>query len=132
MNHKKIQPKDFTPTIGAYSHGTSFKIGDTKILFTTGQIAMDNEGNVVSEYIEEQTEFIFSNLGKILQEENMSFDDVIKVQIFVQDMNDFSKISPIRNKYFSKSMPVSTLLEVNKFVKDGCKIEIEITATKKM
>lgn len=41
-----------------------------------------------------------------------------------------TKISPIRNKYFANSEPVSTLIEVSKLVKDGCKIEVEVIAVK--
>lgn len=132
MTHKQVSPKDFTPTIGAYSHGTSFIVGSAKFLFTTGQIAMDKNGAVISDDIEEQTVFVFQNLEKILHTEGMNFNDVVKVQIFVTDMNDFQKISPIRNKFLGESKPVSTLVEVSKLVKEGCKIEIEATAVKSM
>ncbi len=131
MDHKKIIPNKFTPTIGAYSHGTSIEFGGGKLLFTTGQIAMNADGNVVSDDIEEQTEFIFSNLSEILKAEGMTFENAVKVQIFVTDMNDFGRISPIRNRYLGEGKPVSTLVEVNKLVKSGCKVEIEITAFKK-
>lgn len=45
-------------------------------------------------------------------------------------INDFSKVSPIRNKYFANSKPVSTLVEVNSLVKKCCKIKIEVIAIK--
>ena len=48
----------------------------------------------------------------------------------IYSLNDFSKVSPIRNKYFANSKPVSTLVEVNSLVKKGCKIEIEVIAIK--
>ncbi len=131
MNKEQITPKDFTKIIGAYSHGMKVDVGDSSFIFVTGQIAMDKDGNIVSEKVEEQTEFIFQNIEKILKEAGSSLDDVVKAQIFVTDMNDFSKISPIRNKYFAKSKPVSTLVEINKTVKDGCKVEIEVIAIKK-
>ncbi|PJC68178.1 hypothetical protein CO015_04985 [candidate division WWE3 bacterium CG_4_8_14_3_um_filter_42_11] len=46
-------------------------------------------------------------------------------------MDDFAKISPVRNKYFKNSEPVSTLIEVSKLVKEGCLLEIEVIAVKK-
>ena len=55
---------------------------------------------------------------------------MVKTTVFVTDMNDFLKISAVRNKYFNKSEPVSTLVEVKKLVKDGCKVEIEVIAVK--
>ena len=132
MDHKTILPTDFTPTIGAYSHGTSIEFAGGKILFTTGQIAMDKNGDLVSDSVEDQTEFVFKNLDQILKSEGMGFEHAVKVQIFVTDMDDFSKISPIRNKYLGEGKPVSTLVEVNKLVKEGCKVEIEVTAFKRL
>ena len=44
------------------------------------------------------------------------------------DMSEFEKVSKIRAEYFKNSMPVSTLVEVNRMVRDGAKIEIEVTA----
>jgi 2-iminobutanoate/2-iminopropanoate deaminase len=130
MKESQINPKDFTKTIGAYSHGLKVDVGDSTFIFVTGQIAMDKDGSLVSENVEEQTEFIFHNIQKILNEAGASLDDVVKATIFVTDMNDFPKISPIRNKYFAKSKPVSTLVEINKTVKEGCKVEIEVIAVK--
>lgn len=71
-----------------------------------------------------------SRIEKILNEGGATLDDVVKAQIFLTDMTLFSKVSPVRNKYFSKSQPVSTMLEVNKMVKEGCMLEIEVIAMK--
>ena len=127
----KINSKDAAQKMGAYSHGYKVEMGDSEIIFTTGQIALDKNGNVVGvNDIEEQTEFVFKSLQNILKEAGASLDDVVKATIYVTDINDFPKISSIRNKYFVNSEPVSTLVEVNKLVKEGCKIEIEVIAVK--
>lgn len=128
MKKEKITPNSFTPTMGAYSHGMSVGIGNSKWVFVTGQIAMDKEGNVVSSDIEVQTKFVFENIKTILSDAGASIDDVVKAQIFLTDISDFSKVSPIRNEYFKISEPVSTLVEVSSLVKEGCKIEIEVIA----
>jgi 2-iminobutanoate/2-iminopropanoate deaminase len=60
----------------------------------------------------------------------MTLDDVVKAVIYVKNINDFAKISPIRNKYFAKSKPVSTLIEISNTVKQGCDIEIDVIAMK--
>ena len=57
-------------------------------------------------------------------------DDVAKAVIYVKNINDFSKISPIRNKYFRKAKPVSTLIEISNTVHKGCDIEIDVIAVK--
>jgi len=128
MFKESIMPKDGAEIMGAYSHGIKVDIGNKKMIFVTGQIAQDKDGNVVCEDIEGQTEYVFECIQKILKEGNSSLDDVVKTQIFLTDINDFSKVSPIRNKYFKNSKPVSTLVEVSSLVKKGCKIEIEVIA----
>lgn len=131
MVKTKINSDQFAKRLGSYSHGYTVEIGDTKIIFTTGQIALDKNGNVL--YPDDpvkQTEFIFEALQTILQESGASLDDVVKTTIFLTDMNDFPKISPIRNRYFKHSEPVSTLVEVSKLVKPGCRVEIEVIAVK--
>ncbi|MBI2196187.1 RidA family protein [Candidatus Daviesbacteria bacterium] len=131
MIKTKIESREAAKKLGAYSHGYSVEVGGAKIIFTTGQIALDKEGNVVApDNIEKQTEFVFESLQNILKEAGASLDDVVKATIYVTDINDFPKISPIRNKYFQNSEPVSTLVEVSKLVKEGCKVEIEVIAVK--
>ena len=130
MFKESLMPEDGAEIMGAYSHGLKVDVGDKEMIFVTGQIAQDKNGNVVCEDIEGQTEYVFECIQKILKEANSSLDDVVKAQIFLTDINDFSKVSPIRNKYFANSKPVSTLVEVNSLVKQGCKIEIEVIAIK--
>lgn len=129
---QQINPKDSAEIMGAYSHGLKVDVGDSEMIFVTGQIAMDKDGKAVApDNIEKQTEFVFESIQKILNEANSSLDDVVKVVIYVTRMGDFSKISPIRNKYLANSKPVSTLIEINKTVKEGCDIEIDVIAIKK-
>jgi 2-iminobutanoate/2-iminopropanoate deaminase len=127
-----INPENFTHIMGSYSHGIKVDIGDCEMIFTTGEIAMDKDGKPVApDNIEKQTIYVFESLGAILKEAGSSLDDVVKAIIYVTRMEDFAKISPIRNKYFANSKPVSTLVEINKTVKDGCDVEIEVIAIRK-
>lgn len=129
MIKESLMPENGAEIIGAYSHGLKVDLGNNReMIFVTGQIALDANGNVVCDDIEGQTEYVFNCIQKILKEANSSLDDVVKTQIFLTDINDFSKVSPIRNKYFENSKPVSTLVEVSSLVKKGCKIEIEVMA----
>ena len=128
MEKKRLEPKAFTPTMGAYSHGLAVDTAGSRWIFVTGQIAVDQQGKLVSDDVGDQTRYVFENIRKILAEGDATFDDVVKVQIFVTDIKDFAVISPIRNEYLGQSEPVSTFLEVSGFVKPGCKIEIEVIA----
>ncbi|MDD3647917.1 MAG: RidA family protein [Candidatus Dojkabacteria bacterium] len=132
MNKTKINSSEFAERMWAYSHGYKIEIGDAVLIFTTGQIAMDKDGNVLyPDDPAKQAEFVFESLEKILNESGASLNDVVKATVFVTNMDDFEVISKVRNKYFKNSEPVSTLVEVNKFVKEGCKVEIEVIAVKK-
>jgi 2-iminobutanoate/2-iminopropanoate deaminase len=132
MEKKVLNPNNFTKALGSYSHGLSVNIGDSEMIFVTGQIAMDKDGNAVAPNdIQAQTEFVFQNIEKILKEADSDLNDVVKAVIYVRDISKFKEISPIRNKYFEISRPVSTLIEVSNFVKEGCDIEIEVIAIKK-
>ncbi|MFH1833260.1 MAG: RidA family protein [Candidatus Levyibacteriota bacterium] len=131
MKKTKINSTEFAKRMGAYSHAYKVELNDATLIFTTGQIAVDKNGNVVYQNnIEKQTEFVFESLNKVLNESGSSLDDVVKVTVFVTDMNYFPKISKVRNQYLKNSEPVSTLIEVNRLAKEGCKIEIEAIAIK--
>lgn len=121
--------KEFIEKWPAYSKAIKVDLWNAYMIFVTWQIAK-KDWKVVCQDIEWQTEYIFLELNRILKESWASLDDVVKAQIFLTDINDFSKVSPIRNKYFEKSKPTSTLVEINKTVQDWCKIEIEVIAIK--
>lgn len=132
MGKHFINPKGFTRIMGAYSHGLRIDVGDFEMIFVTGQIAMDAEGRAVApDDIILQTNYVFENIRKILEEGGSSLDDVVKAVIYVTDVSKFEDISKVRNKYFANAKPVSTLVEISRTVKDGCDIEIEVIAVKR-
>lgn len=128
MKKTYVNPDSFTKILGKYSHCIKVDIGDTHLIFVSGQIALDSGGNPVSDDIEEQTRFVFENIKRILSLCHSSFDDVVKAQIFLTNIEDYAKVSNIRNQYFSRSKPTSTLVEVSSLVHKACKIEVEVIA----
>jgi 2-iminobutanoate/2-iminopropanoate deaminase len=131
MKKSKINSNEFAQRMGAYSHGYKVDLGDSVMVFTTGQIAMDKAGNVLfPDDAGKQAEFIYQSLEKILNAAGVSLDDSVKTTVYVTDMKDFAAISKVRNQYLKNSEPVSTLVEVSNLVKPGCKVEIEIIAKK--
>jgi len=128
---KRVNPASLQIPTSSYSQGVIIPLGSTKLMFVTGQLAQDIDGNIVAPNdAEKQTEVIFRRISDILKEGEMTLDDVVKVQIFIKDMKDKKIVSEIRNQIFEKSKPVSTLVEVTNFVKEGCCLEIEVTAIK--
>lgn len=129
---QQITPENFSTTTRAYSHGLKVDVGDSEMIFVTGQIAKDSDGNAVApDDIVKQTEFVFQNIEKILVAGGSFIEDVVKAVIYVTNISDFEQISAVRNKYFANCKPVSTLVEINKTVKEGCDIEIDVIAIRK-
>ena len=125
----KINPPNFTKTVGAYSQGLKVDLGDKAMVFVSGQLAMDSEGNPVApDDISAQTRYIFENIKTILAEAGARLDDVVKVQIFLTDISQFPQVSAVRNEYLETIRPVSTLVEISQTVRVGCDIEIEVVA----
>lgn len=128
---KSINNDRFPEPIGAYSNGLIVPIADKNIVLLTGQIALNSDGSVA--YYNDagaQTEYIFNNIRILLNEVGADICDIVRVVIYVTDMNDFKSVSSIRNRYLEKVKPVSTLVEVSKLSVEGCKVEIEVTAIK--
>jgi enamine deaminase RidA (YjgF/YER057c/UK114 family) len=128
-NYERLTNERFPEPIGAYSNGLVIPIGDKKLVVLTGQIATDAFGKVQhEEYPGEQARYVFENIRSLLQEAGGDIENLIRVVIYVTDMNYFADISKVRNEYLRHSKPVSTLIEVNKLAIGGCKVEIEATA----
>jgi len=124
-----INPDEMAPPISKYSHGVKIEVGDTKLIFVSGQIALDRDGNIIGlGDITKQTEYVFKEIEKVLKASGASLKDVIKATIFVTDMANYQKVANVRNKYFSESPPATTFVEVNRLVKENCLVEIEAIA----
>lgn len=125
----KINPPNFTKTVGAYSQGLKVDVGDKSIVFVSGQLAMDADGNPVAPNdISAQTRYVFENIKAILGNAGAVLEDVVKVQIFLTDISRFPQVSAVRNEYLENIKPVSTLVEISRTVKEGCDVEIEVIA----
>ena len=123
-----IKPQGYVMK-GVYTPAKKIDLGDSYLIFVSGVQAPAGDVNeVCTEDVAEQTRLVFEEINSILKEAGASLDDVIKAVIYLKDINDFKIVSPIRAEYFKNSMPVSTMVEVGGFVRNGSKIEIEVTA----
>ncbi|HRI84151.1 MAG TPA: Rid family detoxifying hydrolase [Ignavibacteria bacterium] len=111
--------------VGPYSQAVSY--GD--LIFTSGQIAFDVNGNLTSDNVEGQTEKVIENLRSILNDNGSSLDNVIKTSVFLKDMNDFMKMNEVYAVHFGKSLPARSTVEVSRLPKDVL-VEIEVIAFK--
>ena len=112
------------------SNAESQIIKTSNLLFVKGQLAHNPSGNVVaSNDPEKQFDYIFNYIGEILNVIGMTFDNVVKISMFINNMDHFQKISAIRDFYFKSAKPACTMIEIDRFNKEIC-IEIEVVAVK--
>ncbi len=118
---KKIifSPQAPTP-IGPYSQAV--RIGD--LLFVSGQIALDSEGNLHTENIEIETTTVMNNIGNILKAAGLGFEHVVKSTIFVRNLDNFSAINEVYGRYFASEPPARETVEVSCLPKN---VNVEIS-----
>lgn len=127
-----INPKDFYISGRAYSHGVKVDVGDSEMLFITGEVAKDEKGKIVGEGdTAEQADYIFKKIMSILSEAGMNLMDLVKINIYLANMDEFEKVSKIRSKYLKESKPAATTIEIARTAAKGCEVEIDAIAIKK-
>ena len=90
---------------------------------------VDGEGRLVGgDDAVEQARAVFRNLGEVLAAGGARFADVVKVTVFLTDVDDRPLINPIRQEVFEDARPASTLVEVSRLAIPGAKIEVEAIA----
>jgi 2-iminobutanoate/2-iminopropanoate deaminase len=107
------------------SHYTeAVRFGD--LVFVSGLAPLDEAGNLVGgDDVAEQTRKVFENMMSILTATGATFADVLRVTVYLTDIDDRSLINPVRQEYFGTSRPASTLIEVSALAIPGMKVEIE-------
>jgi len=107
------------------SHYTdAVRFGD--ILFVSGLTVHNGEGKLVGGAdAAAQTRQILANLKLVLDVAGATMADVLKVTVFLTDINDRAAINPVRQEFFGAAKPASTLIEVSKLALPEMKVEIE-------
>lgn len=121
---EKILTTNAPAPIGPYSQAI---IAEGKFVFISGQIPFAPDGTLIGDTIEEQTHQAVKNIGAILEEAGLSFDNVVKTTVLMKDMNDFGKMNEIYESYFGSSKPARAAYQVSRLPKDVL-IEIEAIA----
>lgn len=100
-------------------------------LYVSGQIAIDQEtGQLVMENIQAEAHQVMKNMGYILQEAGMSYENIVKCSVFVTDMDQYSEINAVYASYFNeKTAPARELVQVANLPK-YVNIEISCIAVK--
>lgn len=99
------------------------------LLFISGQVALDKEGNLVGKGdITLQTQQVMENLKATLEAAGCTFKDVIRISIFLANLDDRPKFHDVRKRYFEQNLPASTLLVVKSLANKDFLVEVEAVA----
>ncbi|WML46438.1 RidA family protein [Neobacillus sp. PS3-40] len=120
---KAVQTKLAPAAIGPYSQG----IIVNNLFYSSGQIPLTIDGNMIEGDIKKQTRQVFQNLEAVLSAAGSSFDQVVKATVFIKDMNEFAAVNEIYGEYFVTHKPARSCVEVARLPKDSL-IEIEVVA----
>ncbi|MGE3149338.1 MAG: RidA family protein [Pseudorhodoplanes sp.] len=122
MLREEFRIEELSEPISHYTDAVRF--GD--LLFVSGVAPLDRSSRLVGKGdVVAQTQQIFENLKHILDVADANFSDVLKVTVYMTDVEDRTKINPVRQKYFGNARPASTLIGVRALAIPDMKIEIE-------
>jgi 2-iminobutanoate/2-iminopropanoate deaminase len=100
--------------------------GDT--LYVSGIVPVDAAGEVVGEDVVAQARQVFAIMERVLAAAGAKPADVVKVTVYLLDVDDRPLINPVRQEFFGSARPASTLVEVSRLAFPGARLEIEAIA----
>ncbi|HHW74259.1 MAG TPA: RidA family protein [Firmicutes bacterium] len=127
MKKKVIKTPSAPPAKGPYS--VAVALGE--LLFISGQGPFDpSSGSVIKGTVEEQTRLVLNNLSHILEDAGSSLEHVLKVTVYLSDMNNFSAMNEVYSSFFSSAYPARTCIQASRLPFD-IDVEIEVIACRR-
>jgi 2-iminobutanoate/2-iminopropanoate deaminase len=123
MEIEPIHTDGAPPAIGPYSQAVKAR----GFVYTSGQIALDPEGNFVDGSFADQAHRVFKNLEAILRAGGSSFSRVLKATVYLVDLGNFKELNDIYASYFGDHKPARTTVQVSALPK-GSALEIDLVA----
>ena len=119
-----IETTEAPAAVGAYSQATE----TDNLVFTAGQIPATPDGELLDDApIEEQTEQVLDNVEAVLDEAGLTMSDVLKVTVFLDDIDNFEEMNEVYSGYFDDEPPARSAVSVDELPK-GVGVEIEVIA----
>jgi len=119
-----IRPAKSPPAVGPYNHAV--RVGD--LLFCAGQIPIDpKDGHLVTGDIKAQTDRVLQNVKAILDDQKLTFANVVKSTVFMTNLADFAGMNEVYARYFTADFPARSTVQVAGLPK-GAIVEIEVVA----
>jgi len=119
-----IQPKGAPAAVGPYNHA----VRTADLLFCSGQIPLDPAtGELVAGSIQTQTERVLRNIQLILEDQGLSFENVVKTTVYLTNLEDFPGMNEVYAGFFKGDFPARSTVQVAGLPK-GANVEIEVIA----
>lgn len=119
-----IKPAKSPTAVGPYNQAV--RVGD--LLFCAGQIPISpTDGNLIAGDIKAQTERVLENVKVILDDQKLTFANVVKTTVFLTDLANFAGMNEVYAKYFTGDFPARSTIQVAALPK-GAPVEIEVIA----
>ena len=127
MEKVYLKPADVPQPAGDYSQGLTVKGG--RLVVISGQVPWDAQGKLVGKGdFQAQTRQVFENLKNMLASAGATFNDVVKLGIFLKNREDFAIFKEIRAEYLRPPFPPTTLLVVKDLAREEWLLEVEVMA----
>ncbi len=127
MTRREVHPESVPQPVAEYAQGVEVSGGRT--LYVAGQVALDAEGNLVSERdFRAQARQVLSNVQAIVEEAGGSMSDIVKMTTFLTDMANYADFVAVRSEFLEAPFPAATLVEVSSLVRPQWMLEVEAIA----
>lgn len=124
---KKIFNSDNAPRpIGPYSHAN---IASGEMIFISGQIALNLDGEMVGDNVSDQTRKSLENMRSILNDLDCEFTNIVKCTVLLANMDDFAEMNEVYDEFFGESKPARAAFAVKTLPKNAL-VEIEAIAVR--
>jgi len=120
---KRVQTDEAPAAIGPYSQ--AIKVRD--IVYTSGQIPLTTDGQMIEGDIKEQTRQVLKNLEAVLKKAGSDLNHIIKTTIYLTDMDNFIAVNTVYGEFFTNRFPARSTVAVKELPK-GADIEIDAIA----
>jgi len=126
MERSIVRTAQAPAAIGPYSQAVIVPIGDKKMVFCSGQIALDPAtGAVVEGDVAAQTRQVLANLSAVLAAAGATLENIVRTTIFLADMADFATVNAAYGERFSSAPPARSTIQAARLPRD---VRVEIDA----
>ena len=126
MPRLAINSTHLATPVGPFSHA----VHAGELIFLSGQVGQDPAtGKLIQGAVRQQTQQIFANIRVLLEDLGLTLDHIVKVNVFLTSMRDFSEMNTIYGEHFAQPYPARTTVAISELPLNA-KIEMEMVARK--